>query len=106
MSQQVTVVARLVAKAGLESRVKSELLKMVEETHKEPGCINYDLHICQDDPRVFVFYENWVSKEALDKHLQTPHFLHLSSIVEDLFSEAPEIKLYELISSGKPVAVV
>ncbi len=96
---KVTVVAKLVAKNGLESRVKSELLKMVEETVKEDGCLNYDLHISLDDPRVFLFYENWESKAALDKHMQTAHFLHLSSLVAELFSEQPEIKLFEHVSA-------
>lgn len=105
MSQKITVVARLKARDGMESRVKSELLKMVEETHKEPGCINYDLHSSIDDPKTFLFHENWESRAALDKHMQTSHFLRLSSLVPELFSEDPEIKLYELISSPKPASV-
>lgn len=102
---QVTVVAHLKAKPGMEERVRKELMKMVEETHKEPGCINYDLHCGVEDPRHFVFYENWTSQEALDKHLQTPHFLKLSKLVSELFSEAPQIMLFEMMSKPKPVAV-
>ncbi len=98
---KVTVVAKLVAKDGLESRVKTELLKMVEETLKEDGCLNYDLHVALDDPRVYLFYENWESKAALDKHMQTAHFIHLSSLVAELFSEHPEIKLFEHLSAPK-----
>ncbi len=100
--QRVTVVAKLVAKPGLESRVKKELLKMVEETHKEPGCINYDLHVRADDPKTFLFYENWVSQEALDEHMATPHFKHLKAVAADIFAADPEILLFELISEPKP----
>lgn len=105
MSQQVTVVARLVAKAGMESRAKAELLKMVEESHKEPGCINYDLHVSKTDPRVFVFYENWVSQEELDKHNQTPHFLNLGSIKSEIFAEV-DVTTYEMISAPKALSAV
>lgn len=104
MSQQVTVVARLVAKPGMEARAKEELLKMVEETHKEPGCINYDLHVSFDDPRVFLFHENWETKAHLDKHFQTPHFLHLGSVKTEIFEDA-DVKLYGIISEPKPAAV-
>jgi len=104
MSKMVTLVARLVAKPGLEARAKTELLKMVEESHKEPGCITYDLHVSLDDPTVFMFYENWVTKEDLDKHNQTPHFLNLSAIKGEVFADA-EVKLYERISTPKPVPV-
>jgi quinol monooxygenase YgiN len=104
MSQQVTVIARLVAKDGLEARAKTELFKMVKETHKEPGCINYDLHVSKDDPRVFVFYENWETQAALDSHNKTPHFMHLGAVKSELFSEV-DVKLFELISEAKPAAV-
>jgi quinol monooxygenase YgiN len=105
MSSQVTVIARLKAKPGMEAKVREVLLNMVRETHKEPGCLNYDLHVSSDDPLVFLFHENWESKEALEKHNQTPHLLNLKAIGPELFSEPSEVKLYELISQPKAVAV-
>ncbi len=102
---QVTVVARLISRVGLEDRARSELLKMVEETRKEPGCINYDLHRGLEDSKEFVFYENWESKEALDRHMQTPHFLRLSDLCDELFSEEPVIELFEMINPPKTVPV-
>ena len=43
----------------MEGRLEQELRAMVEPTHAEPGCINYDLHGQSDDGRVFVIYENY-----------------------------------------------
>ncbi|MBX9693271.1 MAG: antibiotic biosynthesis monooxygenase, partial [Cyanobacteria bacterium] len=43
--QRVTVVAKLIAKPGMEERALEEFKILVRETHKEPGCINYDLHV-------------------------------------------------------------
>lgn len=98
---QITVIAKLTAKPGLEQRVMEELEHMVSETEKEIGCINYDLHRQIDDPSVFLFHENWISKEALDKHMQTPHFKHLSSIKNEILVEDASIALFELVKGSR-----
>jgi quinol monooxygenase YgiN len=69
----LTVIATFVAKPGREAEVRRELLKLVEPTRREDGCINYDLHQKQGDPATFVFYENWRDRAALDAHAQSPH---------------------------------
>lgn len=102
---RITVIAMLKAREGLEDKVNQELLKMVEETHKENGCLQYDLHRSVEDPSVFVFYEIWESKNALDKHFQTPHFLRLSDMVEELFEDEPVIQFFDKISAPKQVPV-
>lgn len=98
---RVTVIAKLKAKAGLESRVRKELEYMVEETEKEDGCINYDLHTNLDDPTTFLFHENWESKEALDKHMQTPHFLNLTKIADEILADEPEVQLFKQVKCSK-----
>ncbi len=98
---EVAVVARLRAKTGQEEKVRRELLHLVDETHKESGCIKYDLHQSLDDKAQFVFYEIWQSKEALDDHLDTPHLVRLSSMIDELFAEEPVIELFEMISEPK-----
>jgi len=96
--KKVTVVARLKAKAGLEEKVKQELMKMVEATRKESGCLNYDLHVDESDPACFLFYENWVSKMALDNHFHTEHFVRLQSMKDELFAEPTSINFMKMIS--------
>lgn len=96
--QRVTVMAQLKAKSGMEERVKKELLEMVQHTRKEPGCLNYDLHIGLDQPGSFFFYENWISKMALDMHFETPHFKHLEKLAPEILSNPADIKLLKMIS--------
>lgn len=96
--QKVTVVAKLKAKAGLEEKVKSELMTMVAETRKENGCINYDLHVDKQDSGTFLFYENWVSQNALDAHFETPHFVRLHKMSDELFAVPAEIKIMSMVS--------
>ena len=55
---------------------REELLKLlqsfVEPSRSEPACVDYHVHVSNDDPNLFVFYENWRTRKELDEHLQTP----------------------------------
>jgi quinol monooxygenase YgiN len=95
---KVTVVARIKAKPGMEERVKEELLALVAPTRTEPGCLNYNLHQALDDTSSFVFYENWLSKQDLDEHLQKPHLRAFLMKEDHLLAQPMDITLWEMIS--------
>lgn len=71
--EPVNVVATIKSKSGKEADTKKLLLKLVEETHKEPGCLTYMLHQSKTDPRTFIFFEEWESEQALSDHLASSH---------------------------------
>ncbi len=98
MSKMLTVVARVRAKPGKEEQVREALMALVEPTRKEAGCINYDLHRSQEDAALFLFHENWISREALDKHLQMPYLQELGAKAEDLFDGPVEVTLWDNVS--------
>lgn len=79
---KLTIVANIVAKDDQIEMVKAELIKLIEKTRQEDGCINYDLHQDNDNPAHFVFYENWASEAALDKHLTTKHIADYAAAVD------------------------
>ena len=97
-SKKVTIVAKIKAKAGLQDQVKDVLLSLIGPTRSEKGCITYCLHQDCDDDSVFMFYENWASKEALEEHLQTPHLQALVARADELFAEPLEIRFYEMLA--------
>jgi quinol monooxygenase YgiN len=70
----LTVVAKVVAKKDSLDAVKKELLKLIAPTRKEEGCIEYRLQQDNDDPTVFLFYENWASAACLEQHTNSAHF--------------------------------
>ncbi|RJX66194.1 antibiotic biosynthesis monooxygenase [Vibrio sinensis] len=70
---KLTIVANIVAKPDSIELVKSELLKLIDVTRGEEGCINYDLHQDNENPAHFVFYENWTSRALLQAHLDNTH---------------------------------
>lgn len=69
----LTIVAKIEAKHDKIDLVKAELLKLIEPTRKEKGCIQYDLHQDNNNPEVFVFYENWESRELWQEHMNNDH---------------------------------
>jgi quinol monooxygenase YgiN len=95
-ARKVTVFALVKAKLGMEERVKAELHALVAPTLQEEGCINYDLHQSLDHKGHFRFYENWTSKELLDRHLQSAHVKQLIAKADQLLAEPPEITLWEM----------
>ena len=78
----LSIVARIETKEDKVELVKAELLKLIEPTRAEEGCLQYDLHQDNNNPNVFFFYENWTSKELLDKHLANTHIAEYSRAVE------------------------
>jgi quinol monooxygenase YgiN len=96
--KNVAVVARIKAKEGLEEEVKQELISLVEPTHKEAGCIDYVLHQGTEDKSLFVFYENWTSKEALDEHLAMPYLQGFIAKADELLAEPLDVTLWEKVA--------
>ena len=73
MTKTLTIVARIEAKADKVDLVKTELLKLIEPTRKEKGCIQYDLHQDDSNPELFIFFENWENRELLQDHMNSDH---------------------------------
>ena len=69
----LTIVANIKAQADQVDLVKSELLKLIDTTRAEQGCINYDLHQNNEHPAHFLFYENWESRELWQAHMANQH---------------------------------
>ena len=90
MSEPLTVVARVRAKTGQETRLRQELQRLVAPTLTEAGCLRYDLHESTTEPGWFLLYETWKSEADLQAHFQTPYlkaFFHLVSELADGPSE-------------------
>ncbi len=70
---KLTIVANILAKEEKRDLVKSELLKLIDITRAEEGCINYDLHQDNENPNLFMFYENWENRELWQAHMGKQH---------------------------------
>jgi quinol monooxygenase YgiN len=70
---QVTVIARINAKPGMEQNVEEQLQTLLAPTQAERGCINFDMHHSLENPSHFLFHENWTSEANLRQHLGARH---------------------------------
>jgi quinol monooxygenase YgiN len=70
---QLSLVAFLRAKPGLGDELGRRLGELVEPARAEPGNTNYDLHRLNDDPDVWVIYENWKTPSDLETHFGLPY---------------------------------
>lgn len=94
--KRITVVATITARPGSEKIVEQALLGLIAPTRKDEGFIQYDLHRDLDKPNVFVFFENWASREMLVKHLQSRHLQVYQKKVEGMI-ESWDLKIMEQI---------
>ncbi len=52
--------------------VKGYLLRMMEHSRHETGCILYNIHQSKDKPNEFMMYSVWKDQADFEKHNQTP----------------------------------
>jgi quinol monooxygenase YgiN len=93
-----TIIATLTARPEMREELASVLQALVAPTRAEAGCINYDFHVDAADPCVFVFYENWTDRAALDAHLAMPHLQPLVSQLDRLLAFPVDIRPLIMLS--------
>jgi quinol monooxygenase YgiN len=96
--KQVTVLALVKAKEGMEETVKHELMALVSPTRSEEGCVNYGLHQATDDKLLFMFYENWDSMEDLERHRGSAHLKAFREKAGGLLAKPIEVTLFKTVS--------
>ncbi len=89
----LTVIAKFEAKPGMEDKVKEGLQAMLDPSHAEPGCLTYNVYLSNDNPALLFTYENWINKDALDAHMQTPHFRALDEACKETLAKPMDIDL-------------
>ncbi|MBH3426998.1 putative quinol monooxygenase [Pseudomonas alkylphenolica] len=70
----------------------------VQPSRAEPGCIEYHMLRDKKDPSLFVFYEIWASKQALDVHSALPHMQAFFETRMDYLERDFDIQLIDMLS--------
>lgn len=96
-----TIIGTVTARPETREELATLLGAQVAPTRAEPGSINYDFHVDAADPCVFVFYENWTSRAALDAHLAMPHLQPLFSQLDRLLSRPVDMRPLTMLSTPK-----
>jgi len=94
---EVICVAEFMAKEGREDELLRALHSLLEPTHREEGCIRYELNQAIDNPRAITFIEKFKSKEAFDFHCGTPYIKGFFDEVSPPLVENVTVTLYKEI---------
>lgn len=95
--EQVVCVAEFHAFEGKANELISALHLLMKPTHKEPGCIRYELNQRADDPRWITFIEKWTDQKAFDEHCAKPYITDYFDNQRPKLVENFEVKLYREI---------
>jgi quinol monooxygenase YgiN len=76
-NQYVTVLWEARAKPGGEADMKAFMTAAVTASRYDAGNIDYEAHQVEGQPGVFVIFERWENRAALDGHLHAPRMQEL-----------------------------
>ncbi len=91
----LAVNAHLVARTGCEDQLKVRLEQLVRECFDHKGLLTYRLHQDYKNSAHFVFYEQFESREAFDRHMDSKELKSFQKDSRDLLGE--EAKVYVLM---------
>ena len=92
----IRVIARIRAVRGRESTVEVALRALLEPTRREPGCRRYELYRSVEDPRDFIFDEEWSDEVAHETHMKAPHVAQVLAEAGPFLAAPPDIRRYAL----------
>jgi quinol monooxygenase YgiN len=72
------LVVRMKTKEGDEERALEVIRALADATRQEPGCEAYIPCRDPEDPRSFLFYEQYRDKAAFEEHGASEHFQRLA----------------------------
>ena len=87
MQGKLTIIGNITANKDKVEFVKKELIKLIDATRAEEGCIQYDLHQDNEKPEFFLFFENWENRELWQAHMATDHIKNYIKATEGSVAE-------------------
>ena len=100
MSEQYAFVLKAKTRPEMAEAFETLFRAYVEPSRQEPGCIEYHMLRDKADPSLFVFFEVWASKAALDVHSALPHMAEFFEKRMDYLERDFDIQLIEMLSAS------
>lgn len=96
---QLTLIVFIRAKKGMGDELGRRLWTLVEPARAEPGNINYDLHRSDEDPDVWVLYENWKVASDLTAHFQLPYMKAFVAALPEVLEGEMELRRCSMVTN-------
>src|SRR3954471_16891945 len=89
----VTFTAKLTIKPGKEQEFETTMKGIVPEVRQEPGNRAYIMCRLRENPRLFLFFEEYADQAAIEAHRQ--HLKELGVDLSAFLDGAPVVEFYE-----------
>jgi quinol monooxygenase YgiN len=82
----VHFIVRFEPRPGREKEFREELLRVLEPSRAEAGCLAQRVYETLREPFLFAIHSEWVDEAAFDLHAQLPHTLRFLEAAEKLLT--------------------
>lgn len=69
---------------GKEQQLRDELVRLLEPTRAESGCIRIHLFEGLHEPVIYCIHSEWVDEAAFNAHRDFPHMVRFLGLVREL----------------------
>jgi len=76
--------------AGRVAEFREELLRVIEPTRAEAGCIGIHVFESIHEPVAFAIHSTWVDEAAFEVHAHLPHTVRFTAAAEELLGRPVE----------------
>lgn len=90
------ITAKVYIKPGLEEDFIKVAQWIIDNTHKEEGCLEYTLYQDPYNRSNFFFFERYKDQAAIDLHFAAPYFKEFGDKISDWTSQPTEIKILDI----------
>lgn len=87
----IHVFAKMKIREGREEAVQAGVRDLVAGSQAEAGCVSYQAFVSNQDPTVIRVKEEWKNLDALQAHMQEPHFTSFGANHANDFAEPVEV---------------
>jgi len=87
----------MLVKPGTEEKCREYIRILQQHSRREPGCLMYIGHQSTEDPRRFLFYEQYKDAAALEAHRNATYFRQYVTGGLDAIMEQRSRELYQTI---------
>lgn len=100
MSEQFAFILKAKTRPDMSDAFEQLFRPYVEPSRQEPGCIEYHMLRDKEDPSLFVFFEVWADKAALDVHSALPHMAEFFENRMQYLERDFDLQMIEMLSAS------
>jgi quinol monooxygenase YgiN len=96
---QKMITARIFIKPGMEEEFIKSAQWIIDNTHKEAGCLEYTLYQDPHNKSNFFFFERYKDQSAIDAHFGAAYFKEFGTKINSWLAKPSEVKIYDISES-------